>query len=67
MAKTTKKVQGRRVMPAVRRHGARARTLTLGELIAAAYDVSNGDSKRAAKILSSREMAEALGRRIIVD
>lgn len=66
MAKTTKSVQGRRVMPAVRRNAARARTLTLGELVAAAMDVSGGDSKRAARILGSREMAELIGRKIVV-
>ncbi|MBX5481446.1 MAG: hypothetical protein IRZ16_06305 [Myxococcaceae bacterium] len=65
MAKSTNQVQGRRVMPAVRR-SVRARTLTLGDLIAAAMEVSGGDAKSAARILGSREMARALGRRIVV-
>lgn len=68
MAKQTKQVKrmGRRVMPKVRRHGAKGKTLTLGELVAAAFDVAGGDAGRAAKLLSSREMAEVLGRRIVV-
>lgn len=67
MAKTTKQVRmGRRAMPKVRRHGVKAKTLTLGDLIAAAYDVAGGDAKRAQKLLTSREMTEALGRRIVI-
>lgn len=64
--KTTKKVMGRRAMPAVRTHGARAKTLTLGELVAAAMDVAGGDSSKAGKLLQSREMAKVLGRRIVL-
>lgn len=67
MAKSTKKVQGRRVMPKVRRTGARSRTLTLGELIAAAYDVAGGDARKAKRLLTSRELARALGRRIVLE
>lgn len=65
MAKSTKQVKGRRVMPKMRRRGA-GRTLTLGELVAAAFDVSGGDTRRATRILGSRELAEALGRRIVI-
>lgn len=68
MAKTTKQVQrkGRRVMPKVRRVDARPKTLTLGDLVAAAFDVAGGDARKAQALLSSREMAEALGRRIVI-
>lgn len=67
MAKMTKKVQGRRAIPVARRNVTKARALSLGELIAAAMDVAGGDANRAAKLLSSRQMAEALGRRIVVE
>lgn len=67
MANTTKKVQGRRAIPVARRSVTKARTLSLGELVAAAMDVAGGDAKRAAKLLGSRQMAEALGRRIVVE
>lgn len=68
MAKQTKEVKrmGRRVMPKVRRQRAKGKSLTLGELIAAAFDVAGGDTKRATKLLSSRELAAVLGRRIVV-
>ncbi len=57
---------GRRTMPKVRKHGVKNKALTLGDLIAAAMEVSGGDVKEASNILSSREMARALGRRIQV-
>ena len=69
MAQTnTTKVErkGRRVMPKVRRQGGRSRPLTLGELVAAAYDVVGGDAEKAAELLNSKEMARALGRRIVI-
>lgn len=66
MAKTTKQVKGRRVMPKVRRHGAAERKLTLGELVAAAFDIAGGDSSKAQRLLGSREMAQMLGRRIVI-
>ncbi len=67
MANTMKKVQGRRAIPVARKSAARARTLSLGDLVAAAMDVAGGDANRAAKLLSSRQMAELLGRRIVVE
>ncbi len=56
---------GRRTMPKVRKHG-RTRPVTLGDLVAAAMEVAGGDAKEASALLSSREMARALGRRIVV-
>lgn len=67
--------QGRRVMPAIRRKGARAtvavkqmkrKALTLGELIAAAFDAVGTEVKDVAKVLSSPEMAVATGKRIVL-
>jgi hypothetical protein len=63
------KRQGRRAMPVLRRvRTAKAeapRALTLGDLVAAAFDVA-GDAKGAARLLSSRELGRALGARIVV-
>lgn len=63
---TKKSIQARRVMPAIRRNTVRAvqRVMTLGDLIAAACDVT-GSVERASKLLSSDEMAARIGRRIV--
>ncbi len=68
MAKKTVGTQrmGRRGMPKTRRHEARAKTLTLGDLVAAAMDASGGDAKKAGMVLGSREMSRALGRKIVL-
>lgn len=70
--------QGRRVVPALRNTPRAApvkvetaapvakKALTLGELIAAAFDTVGGDADKAAKLLGSREMERAIGRRIVV-
>lgn len=65
------KRQGRRVMPAIRRQGVRAREvtkqpLTLGDLIAAAYDAVGGSVDDVAKVLGSNELTIATGRKIVV-
>ncbi len=39
--------------------------VTLGDLIAAAFDVA-GETKAAAKLVSSRAMAQAMGKQILV-
>ncbi|MHB8878771.1 MAG: hypothetical protein ACYC8T_34150 [Myxococcaceae bacterium] len=58
--------QGRRPWPSVRRRARRgASGVTLGELIAAAFDVL-GDADEVARVLSSKEMAKAIGRKITV-
>jgi hypothetical protein len=63
--------QGRRVMPALRRKGRQAKAvatkvnLTLGELIAAAFDTVGTEARAVAKVLSSDTMARALNRRIV--
>jgi hypothetical protein len=59
--------KGRRGMPKTRKHEVRSRTLTLGDLVAAAMDATGGDVKQAGALLSSREMSRALGRRIVLE
>lgn len=61
--------QARRPMPPIRTR-ARARsektTLTLGDLIVAAYDAV-GDTEAVARLLGSNAMAERIGCTLIVD
>ncbi len=65
------KVQGRRVIPKgrsrriVRRKAAPVGRLSLGELIAAAYDAL-GDTDAVARVLGSDGLALRLGCRIVV-
>ncbi|MCE9666205.1 hypothetical protein LY474_00110 [Myxococcus stipitatus] len=78
MAKRTKRRegtvrrQGRRVMPALRRTAQRARAaadkvhLTVGEVIAAAFDTAGGELGEALNVMTSPQMTRALGRRIVV-
>lgn len=59
--------QGRRVIPAIRRSGVKAKTAvqtTLGDLIAAAFDAADGVAD-VAKVLSSSEIAAATGKKIV--
>ncbi len=64
MAKVSKgnKTKRQQVNSALRRHGARAKAvaskvnLTLGDLIAAAFDAVGSESKTVAQVLSSRDM-----------
>ncbi len=61
--------QGRRVMPTMRRTTQRKATaakLTLGDLIAAAYDTAAGDSLEVLKLVTSPQMERLLGRRIVL-
>ncbi len=78
MAKSSKvagtvRRQGRRVMPALRRKGQAAKAvakkvnLTVGELIAAAFDAVGNEARAVAKVLSSDDMARVLGRRIVCE
>ena len=78
MAKSSKAAgtvqrQGREVMPALRRRGRAAKAvaqrvnLTVGELIAAAFDAVGSEARAVAKVLSSDDMAKVLGRRIVCD
>ncbi|WNG38987.1 hypothetical protein F0U60_39330 [Archangium minus] len=62
------KRQGRRVMPAPRRATQRkvAPSLTVGELIAAAYDTAGGERLEVLKLVTSPQMTRALGRRIVL-
>ena len=75
MAKATKKVavkrQGRRGMSNTRRRAPakaefRTRTVTLGDLIAAAFETVGGEVKGVAKLLSSKEFACAIQKKIVV-
>jgi hypothetical protein len=76
MAKATKsggqvKRQARRVIPAIRRQGARAKAaaakvnVTLGDLIAAAFDTVGTEVRSVAQVLGSRDMTRMTGRKII--
>ncbi|RKH57611.1 hypothetical protein [Corallococcus aberystwythensis] len=64
--------QGRRVMPALRRTAKRARVaaqkaqLTVGEVIAAAFDTAGGEMNGVLELVTSPQMTRALGRRIVV-
>ncbi|PTL77656.1 hypothetical protein [Vitiosangium sp. GDMCC 1.1324] len=61
--------QGRRVMPAPRRatqRKAAGALLTVGELIAAAYDTAGGENLEVQKLVTSPQMTRALGRRIVL-
>lgn len=75
MAKANRKCgavqrQGRRVMPAPRRVARRAKAdpslLTVGELIAAAYDTTGGERLEVLKLMVSPQMSRVLGRRIVL-
>ncbi|XXF79851.1 hypothetical protein P2318_08880 [Myxococcaceae bacterium GXIMD 01537] len=63
--------QGRRVMPMSRRTAQRAKAasksaLTLGEIIAAAYDTAGGEAVEVLALVTSPAMSRALGRRIVL-
>ena len=71
--------QGRRVVPALRRAvgrvkraptqpPSRARTgpLTVGEIIAAAFDTAGGELRQVLKVVTSPQLSKALGRRIVL-
>ncbi len=65
-SKNTVRRQGRRIIPAVRNTTPAAKkTMSLGDLIAAAYDAL-GESGGVKQVLESREMTRAIGRRIVV-
>lgn len=63
----TMKIQGRRVMPKMRNRTKRAAStapLTLGDLVAAAYDaLDNVDA--VTYVLASRRMSNRIGRRLV--
>ncbi|MBI3181562.1 MAG: chaperonin [Myxococcales bacterium] len=40
--------------------------LSVGELVAAAFDALGQDAERVARVLASRPMASAVGRRIVL-
>ena len=71
--KATVRRQGRRVMPALRRTAQRAKAvatktpLTVGEIIAAAYDTAGGESFEVLKLVTSPQMTRVLGRRIVLE
>lgn len=71
--------QGRRVLPTLRRvarrvkaarqgqgAAARAEPLTLGELIAAAFDTAGGELAQVLKVVASPQLSKALGRRVVL-
>jgi hypothetical protein len=63
--------QGRRVMPTLRRKvrpqaKAKPEPLTVGELIAAAFDTAGGEIREVLKVVTSPLLSRALGRRIVL-
>ncbi len=58
----------RRGPEGVRRAGAVARQVntTLGELIAAAFDIAGNEVKSVVRLVSSSDMAKVIGRRILL-
>lgn len=63
----TMKIQGRRVMPKMRNRTKRAASpapLTLGDLVAAAYDTLN-DADAVTYVLASRRMSSRIGRKLV--
>jgi hypothetical protein len=65
--------QGRRVMPALRRVARRVKSsqaqpgpLTLGELIAAAFDTAGGELREVLRVVTSPQLSKAVGRRIVL-
>lgn len=70
MSKSHTKYQARRPLPRLRTK-ARARTeqqtLTLGDLIAAAYDTVGDDTRAVARLLQSNAMAARIGRHLVID
>ena len=71
--KATVRRQGRRVMPALRRTAKRTKKvaskapLTVGEIIAAAYDTAGGEFHEVLALVTSPQMSRALGRRIVLE
>ncbi|WP_224373004.1 hypothetical protein [Hyalangium versicolor] len=43
-----------------------AEPLTLGEIIAAAFDTAGGELREVLKVVTSPQLSKALGRRIVV-
>ena len=64
--------KGRRVLPTLRRTAQRVQAaatraqLTLGEVIAAAFDTAGGEQLEVVKLVTSPQMTRALGRRIVL-
>lgn len=71
--------QGRRVLPALRRavgrvkraraepsSSARPELLTVGEIIAAAFDTAGGELREVLKVVGAPQLSKALGRRIVL-
>ncbi len=61
------KLQGRRPMPKMRtkmKVTASTRTLTVGDLISAAFEAL-GDAGQVVKVLGSRHLSERVGRKLV--
>jgi|GEM_PF-2983167 len=60
------------VLGRLRQHGSRARAaamkvnITLGDLIAAAFDTVGNEAKSVAALISSADMSRAIGKRIVL-
>lgn len=61
------KMQGRRPMPKMRtkmKVAVEAKTLTVGDLISAAYDAL-GDTRQVLRVLGSSRLSERVGRKLV--
>ena len=64
--------KARRVLPSLRRTAQRVQAaatraqLTLGEIIAAAFDTAGGEQLEVVRLVTSPQMTRALGRRIVL-
>jgi hypothetical protein len=62
------KMQGRRPMPKMRakmKVEAEAKTMTVGDLILAAFDALGDDTNTVVRVLSSQRLGERVGRRLV--
>ena len=65
--KNTKKMQGRRPMPTMRNKmkvAVTRRTLTVGDLISAAFEAL-GDARQVVRVLGSKHLSERVGRKLV--
>jgi hypothetical protein len=62
------KMQGRRPMPKMRKKmqtTVSAKTLTVGDLISAAFEALGDDTKAVVRVLGSTRLSERVGRKLV--
>jgi hypothetical protein len=62
-----RRAAGRREVKGAARPTSRRVEVTLGDVIAAAFDVVGSESTRVAELMGSRAMARAMRRRVVVE